>query len=68
VLGARRNEDGRAGFDLALLAGDGHQAAAADEDVHLLALGVSVEALFAAGFSTNPGHGELLGVQLGREE
>jgi hypothetical protein len=45
-----------AGLNLALLVADDHHAAAADDHVDLLASGVGVDRLLAAGQRFDPGH------------
>src|SRR3990172_1748842 len=59
MAGARRHEDERAGRHLPLLLADRHDAAAADDNVDLLVVRVSVYFLPAAGRALHPGYREV---------
>src|SRR3954451_140671 len=63
VIGGRRNEDEVALGDFLRIAGDGHGALPAGDNVDLLRLLMGVELLIDAGGDLEPGHGHVPGPQ-----
>jgi hypothetical protein len=68
VATQRRDQYGAARLDLSFLAVDDHRSTAAHDHVDLLAIAVGVDILLTSRLTSDPGHGDVPGAELGREE